>query len=188
MDAFIGEIRAFGFDYTPDGWLSCNGQSVSIQQYSVLYAVIGSLYGPATGSTFTLPNIPGKVLVGSGQLQGGQYYFVGDNQVAGEIIQLSPANMPAHSHCMDVAILNSNPWAGLVRMPENGAYISNFGTDTDPIKTGKGYAKVLTDIQTMAPGAVGSFGQQSPVGHDNMQPYLPLNYCINYDGFFPVTE
>jgi microcystin-dependent protein len=187
MDAFIGEIRAFAFDYAPEGWLPCNGQQLPVAQFTALCSVIGGIYGPMTNTYFTMPNIPGKVLVGSGQLPGGNNYTVGQQKVAGEKVLLKSNHMPPHTHDFMVAIKENEPYGSLQKMPENGAAVSNFGTDTTPVKAGKGYAKELgTTPCVMALTALDQFGSEWPKEHNNMQPYLAINYCMNYDGLYPV--
>ena len=97
-DPFIGEIRLFGFPRVPTGWFACNGQSVSISQYQVLYAVIGTTYGGDGVNTFNLPDLRGRVAIGQGQGTGFPSYLLG--QVGGEEQHtLIEAEMPAHGPC-----------------------------------------------------------------------------------------
>ena len=101
-DAYIGEIQIFPITFIPAGWLLCDGRVLKIQQYQVLAAVIGAVYGGDGKTTFQLPNLLGQAVLGTGQTpvaQGGTYYALGE--AAGEnqrSVTLSVANMAAHTH------------------------------------------------------------------------------------------
>ncbi len=192
MDGFIGEIRAFSFNYVPQGWLLCNGDLLAVNNFSTLFAVIGYTYG-GSGATFQLPNINGKTLVGQGELHyggvdSGSYYQIGEKQ-NGDTIVLNYKNMPPHKHAYSVCYIQGAQFSQLVKVPAAGYYLSNSGTNTTPVINGKSYvvpATPPTDCSVLAPGAIGYFGSANPQGHNNMQPYLVMNYCICLEGYFPV--
>jgi len=192
MDGFIGEIRAFSFDYVPQGWLLCNGDLLAVNNFSTLFAVIGYTYG-GSGATFQLPNINGKALIGQGELHygaadSGSYYQVGEKQ-NGDTIVLNNTNMPPHNHSFSVGFIKGAQFTQLVKVPAAGYYLSNSGTNTTPVINGKSYvvpATPPTDCSELAPNSVGYFGSATPQGHNNMQPYLVMNYCICLEGYFPV--
>lgn len=108
MDAFIGTIMAVGFDYAPPGWALCNGQLLQITQNSALYAVLGLRYGGDGKTTFALPDLRGRVVVGAQDAGPGLTNIpmgskLGTNQAtvvgAGTVnIALTAANLPAHTH------------------------------------------------------------------------------------------
>jgi microcystin-dependent protein len=186
MDPYIGEIRALGFNWVPAGWLACNGQSVPINPYQALYAVIGTTYGPATSTTFTLPNLnptpvanqPGLAMVGTGQAASGTTYALG--KVTGQAsVALTNAQLPAHGHSVNA--VNLVPPAAPVPQPTATTYPSRLSTPT----SGVDYV-YTTDSPcntTLNPAALGLSGTAG--SHDNHQPYLAVNFCINYDGTYP---
>jgi Microcystin-dependent protein len=190
MDGFIGEIRAFSFDYEPVGWIFCDGRSLPYATNQPLFSVIQYTYG-GSGNNFNIPNIKGKVLVGSGQLtyasqSAGNYYTVGMKKVAGEGVLLSNQTIPTHDHDFNVRYVSNAPWGSLTKVPAAGSYISNSGTDTTPIKGGKNYVAAGTALKPLSSSSLAPFGASNPILHENRQPYLALNYCICIEGLYPV--
>jgi microcystin-dependent protein len=98
MDPFIGEIRVFAGTYAPDGWFECKGQLLQVSQYQALYAVIGNLYGGSAGTTFALPNLQGRAVVGEGTSSAGTQYVQGKQGGAEQSTIPSSANLPPHTH------------------------------------------------------------------------------------------
>lgn len=114
MDAFMGTVLAVGFNYPPRGWLFCNGQTVPIQQNSAMFALLGTMYGGDGQNTFGIPDLRGRVVVGS-QAQGPGLANVSQGEKAGSnnatvisngtaTITLSTANMPSHTHTGTVTL------------------------------------------------------------------------------------
>jgi len=114
MDAFMGTVLAVGFNYPPRGWLFCNGQTVPIQQNSAMFALLGTMYGGDGQNTFGIPDLRGRVVVGS-QAQGPGLQNVSQGERAGSnnatvisngtaTITLSTANMPSHTHAGTVTL------------------------------------------------------------------------------------
>ncbi len=112
MDAFMGTILAVGFNYPPRGWLFCNGQTVPIQQNSAMFALLGTMYGGDGQTTFGIPDLRGRVVVGS-QAQGPGLQNVVQGEKAGTnnatvigtgavTISINPNNLPAHNHSVTV--------------------------------------------------------------------------------------
>lgn len=96
---FIGEIRMFGSNFAPAGWMFCNGQTLSIAQYTALFSLIGTTYGGNGTSTFNLPDLRGRLPVHQGQGPGLSFYTIG--QAAGvETVALNSTQMPQHSHAL----------------------------------------------------------------------------------------
>lgn len=132
MDAFMGTVMAVGFNYPPRGWLFCNGQTVPIQQNSALFALLGTMYGGDGQNTFGIPDLRGRVVVGS-QAQGPGLQNVSQGEKAGTnnttvigngtvTVALTTANMPTHTH---TATLNLS---GLT-----GSTTINVGTGTNGV-------------------------------------------------------
>jgi microcystin-dependent protein len=96
-DPFVGTIGIFGFNFAPRGWAQCNGQLLSIAQYSALFSLIGTYYGGDGRTTFALPDLRGRVPVNYGQGPGLSSYQIGQRGGA-EQVSITIPNLPAHSH------------------------------------------------------------------------------------------
>ncbi len=187
MDAFIGEIRAFPYSFTPEGWFECDGSFISIAQYQVLFAVIGTFYGGNGRTNFQLPNFTSRssAPVSSGLPPGGMNYITGDIGGWNGIV-LNHLEMPVHNHVLTGATIAG---AGLISKLENEpssiSYVSNLVVKTGAT-TGvpsKGYSNTTPANTTLADESISITGQNA--AHNNMQPSLTMRYFINYDGFFP---
>jgi len=178
MDAFVGSVFAFGFNFTPYGWLPCNGQTVPIASYEALYALVGTTYGGNGTSTFGLPNLNCKVPVGVGQGPGLSNVVLG--QTAGaETVTLTPMNMPTHTHA-GTATLPVNAGAGTTPNPQNGYFATDGGNmNTGYYQTTGGSAMLVSTGTSSVNG-----GSNPPL--QVMNPYQTVNYCICYVGIFPT--
>jgi microcystin-dependent protein len=162
MNSFIGEIRLFAFDYAPQYWAVCDGHLVPISQYSTLYALIGTTFGGDGVSNFALPN-----LVGQTPYHADATYTRG-TQIGSEGVALTETQIPAHTH----NLMGADDNTSLQKNPDNAM----------PAKSDQGYAKTLNQ-----PGqlflhnqALRNGGSGAP--HENRQPFLVMNYCINLEG------
>lgn len=174
-DQFIGEIRLVAFNYAPQGWALCNGQILSIVQFQALYALLGVTYGGNGSSTFALPNLQSRVVVGAGQGLGLSSYPLGQAGGA-ESVTLLASNMPMHTHALTIA---ANSTAGETNDPTN-AY-PGLGNDS-----AGGAASVYSKTKgtvSMAPQNTGVAGGNAPVSL--VQPYIALNYIIALEGIYP---
>jgi microcystin-dependent protein len=159
---YVGEIRMFAGNFAPAGWALCQGQILAISENDVLFTLIGTTYGGDGQTTFALPDLQSRVPVhvGPGFVQG---------QTAGvESVTLTTSQIPAHSH---VPLCSSG--AGTNASPQNDVWAaldSNIYSDVAP--------SVI-----MAPSALGSTGGSQP--HDNMVPFLVINFIISLFGVFP---
>lgn len=173
-DGFIGEVRAFGFGFTPLNWLPCNGTTMSIAQQSVLYAVIGTAYGGDGVQTFNLPDLRGFAPIGTGNGPGLTPCSVGQQQGTNQVT-LTQATMPYHTHSATVLK------AGSQTAP---AYTGTPSTNTLPaMDSGAALPFNPTANSMMSQLAISVAGSGQP--HENRQPFLALNYCICIDGVFP---
>jgi microcystin-dependent protein len=169
-ESFIGQIQIFGFNFAPRNWAACNGQILSIQQNSALFAILGTTYGGNGTSTFALPNFQGRAPMHWGNGPAGNVVL---GKMGGvESVTLTLDEMPAHTHQLNATNDLSNSGA-----PANNAYLAK--TSGPP---GTPYNNVATDT-TLSPNAIGFAGNSQP--HSNMQPYLTLNFCICLYGIFP---
>lgn len=168
-EPYIGQIMLFAGNFPPQGYMLCNGQTLSIAQYSALYAVLGTTYGGDGSNTFNLPNLMGRTPISSGQGPNLSYIELG--QAAGEeSVTLMSTQMAMHNHVLNVSTdaATSSAVANQVLAVE-----STGGT---PIYT-------ATPDTAMNPQAIGLAGGSQP--HNNIQPSLVMNYCIAIEGLYP---
>ncbi|HEU5001869.1 MAG TPA: tail fiber protein [Actinomycetota bacterium] len=159
---FVGEIRMFAGNFAPVGWMLCQGQILPIADNDVLFNLIGTTYGGDGQTTFALPNLQSRVPV-----HVGPGFALG--QAAGvESVTLSTAQIPSHSH---VPMANS---AG----GQNGPSNSVWGQSTSVNLYAPGPASLA-----MNPAAIGGAGGSQP--HDNMLPFVVVNFIISLFGIFP---
>lgn len=181
MDGYYGEIRAFGFNYVPQGWLLCDGSQVSIQQYAALYTLIGTSYGPSDGRTyFTLPDLRGMAPMCTGNAAGLPSTVQRGQKFGTQTVTLNVTQVPNHTHQVNGAVAASTAMAqtpasnSLLSRPMSGttAYLSLQNQDAPNT--------LMADAMIQLTGA--------SAAHNNMQPYLVLNFCICVEGEYPVSN
>lgn len=166
-EPFLGQIMIVPYNFAPVGWFSCNGQLLSISQYTALFSLLGTMYGGDGITTFALPDLQGRAPIGWGQGPGLSSYTIGDKGGV-EQVTLTLAQIPAHSH---VPMGTSSPAS--TGSPA-GAYWA--------VPRALLYSAAAPSV-AMNEAALGSTGGGQP--HDNMKPYLVLTYVIAYQGIFP---
>jgi len=169
-DPFVAEIRIFPFNFAPKGWAFCNGQILPISQNTALFALLGTTYGGDGKSTFALPNLQGSAAMHPGQGPGLSLHDLGESS-GSETVTLQVSEIPMHNHT-----LRANSFAGDNLQP--GPTISLAGSTGAPA-----YAPGSPALVGMAPQALAPAGATVP--HNNMQPYLTLNFNIALQGVFP---
>jgi microcystin-dependent protein len=168
-DQFVAEIRIFPFNFAPTGWAFCDGQLLPISQNTALFSLLGTVYGGDGKSTFALPDLQGSVPMQPGQGQGLSLRDLGE-QSGVESITLLQSEIPVHTHAISAS--NSD---GIDRIPSD---------QTGPaIGVGVSYYAPAANLTAMALQALTPAGGGLP--HNNMQPYLTLNFCIALQGIFP---
>jgi microcystin-dependent protein len=169
---FISEIRLVAFTFAPKGWAFCNGQLLPINQNQALFSLLGTQYGGNGITNFALPNLQGRVPMHNGADGFGNSYFVG--QSGGEVSHtLTLQELPQHTHT-----LQASNAAASVSSPANAVPAQPSGG------IGAVYGPPITlKAPTMAPQAIGNTGGGQP--HNNLQPYLVINFCIALQGIFP---
>jgi len=167
-DAFVAEIRIFSFNFAPTGWATCDGQLLPISQNTALFSLLGTTYGGDGKSTFALPDIQGNVPMHRGQGPGLSQRFLGEMS-GSETVTLLQTEIPVHTHQMSVS-----SQLGLENHPQNQRFAMGDGVNM--------YAP-QNSLAAMSPFALAVAGSTLP--HNNMQPYLTLNFCIAMQGFFP---
>jgi microcystin-dependent protein len=162
-EPFLAEIRLVSFNFPPKGWALCNGQLLPINQNQALFSVLGTTYGGDGRTTFALPNLQGRV-----PLQTGGGFALG--QSGGEAAHvLTVGEIPAHSHTAAAA-----SEAGSAQSPQG-----NFWAAVGPFEA---FSDAPPDT-TLNPGAIATTGANQ--AHDNMPPFLVLNFVIALQGIFP---
>ena len=165
---YVGEIRMFAGNFAPVGWALCQGQLLAISENETLFNLIGTTYGGDGQNTFALPNLASRVPIHAGT-NAGQTFVIGEAAGA-ETITLTTSQIPAHSH---VPLCNAG--AGNQGDPTNGIWAQQT--------TNVPYINAAPTLN-MAANAVGSSGGSQP--HDNMVPFLVINFIISLFGIFPT--
>ena len=167
-DQFVAEIRIFPFNFPPTGWAFCDGQLLPISQNTALFSLLGTTYGGDGKSTFALPDMQGNAPMQPGQGQGLSLRDLGEMSGV-ESITLLISEIPLHTHTLrgDEDQGQFLTPQGMLFADGNAMYLGN-----NP----QGNA-------IMAPQALAPAGGGLP--HNNMQPYLTLNFCIALQGIFP---
>jgi microcystin-dependent protein len=170
MDPFVAEIRIFPFNFAPKGWAFCDGQILPLSQNTALFSLLGTTYGGDGKSNFALPDLQGNAPMHPGQGPGLSLHDLGETG-GSETVTLLESEMPAHAHAVraatDPADLNAPaPARVLTRSASGFAYQSS-----------------AAGLVMMASEALAPAGGDQP--HNNLMPYLTLNFCIALQGIFP---
>jgi microcystin-dependent protein len=171
-DPFVAEIRIFPFNFAPKGWAFCDGQILPLSQNTALFSLLGTTYGGDGKSTFALPDLQGSAPMHPGQGPGLSLHDLGETG-GSETVTLLESEIPVHTHA-----LNASQGDGTERTPSAGG-------------TGQLLATGIAISQYQTPGAQTNLNDAvvAPVGgdqpHNNMQPYLTLNFCIALQGVYP---
>jgi microcystin-dependent protein len=164
---YVGEIRMFGGNFAPNGWLFCSGQALPISENEVLFQLIGTTYGGDGEETFALPNLQSRVPLHMGTGPSGTTYVIGE--MAGTEQQtLTTQQIPVHNHAL----------LGSTALPTEEQPEGNVTGQTEAALYGS-----QAPLANLAPSAVSPAGGSQP--HDNMQPYTVINYIISLFGVFP---
>src|ERR1043165_246880 len=171
---FLAEIRIFPFSFAPKGWALCNGQLMAISQNTALFALLGTTYGGDGKSTYALPDLQGSAPMHIGGFQPGPGL---SQRVLGEIggsdtVTLLSSEMPVHAHTM----MASNQQADV----QQATPTVSLGRPVGALPYSATTAPQVNMASQMLPPAGGS------LPHNNLMPYLTLNFCIALQGIFPA--
>lgn len=167
-DQFVGEVRAVGFNFPANGWAECNGQLLPISQNTALFSLLGTFYGGDGKSTFALPNLQGNVAIGQGSGPGLTSRTIGEQSGASSVTLITN-QLPTHTHTFS-GNTDDGPNSG---GPANAAYCLSAQTQLYSTATSP-----LVAMGTLVPA-----GSSQP--HNNMMPFLVMNFIIALQGIFP---
>ena len=169
-DPFVAEIRIFPFNFAPKGWAFCDGQLLPLSQNTALFSLLGTTYGGNGKSNFALPNMQGNAPMHPGQGPGLSLHDLGETG-GSETVSLLESEIPSHAHTMRGLIDD-----GDLKLPAPTRSFAKSGG-------GNAYTTTTSGLQAMSGSTIAPAGGDQP--HNNMQPYLTLNFCIALQGVFP---
>jgi microcystin-dependent protein len=171
MDPFVAEIRIFPFNFAPKGWAFCDGQLLPISQNTALFSLLGTTYGGDGKSTFALPDVQGDAPMHPGQGPGLSLHDLGETG-GSQTVSLLDSEMPSHSHGL---VASNQPGEDPTPGPSE-ALARSVGANLYQTNSAQ-------NLVQLAPTALGTAGGSQP--HNNLMPYLTLNFCISLQGVFP---
>jgi microcystin-dependent protein len=186
-DPFVAEIRIFPFNFPPKGWAFCDGQLLPISQNTALFSLLGTTYGGDGKSTFALPDLQGSAARHPGQGPGLSLYDLGQ-QGGVEAVTLLESEMPTHSHRFGGATNTPTTAGDPTTMPPTPATAftnpdGNIWCKAPGGRNGSIQLYHSTPNAGINPDCMIPAGGSLP--HNNLQPYLTLNFCIALQGVFP---
>jgi len=175
MDPFVGQMLLVGFNFPPVGWATAAGQLMSISQNTALFSLLGTYYGGDGKSNFQLPNLQGNCAIGYGQSSTGTNYDIGQ-QGGEQSVTLLTTEVPSHSHTAhaDLTPASSSTPAGNAFARPAAATGNLYSRNTSPL--------VTMNQNALPPSSGGN------LPHNNMMPYLALNWIIALQGVYPARS
>jgi microcystin-dependent protein len=171
MDPFVAEIRIFPFNFAPKGWAFCDGQILPLSQNTALFSLLGTTYGGDGKSNFALPNMQGSAPMHPGQGPGLSLHDLGETG-GSETVSLLESEIPSHSHGF---MASTQP--GEDPAPDSSEALARS------VGANLYQTTVNANIVQLSGNALAPAGGDQP--HNNMQPYLTLNFCIALQGVYP---
>lgn len=182
MDPFLGEVRIFTWSWAPEGWALCDGASLQVQQNAALNALLGQTFGGNGTTLFNLPDLRGRTPIHVGLGQDGIYYQNG-NSGGTEKVTLTAGTSPPHMHKVNALSGTKGNFA----LAKSGlpATVGMSSTATsNPVNIYTTFNSSLS----MTLNAATFSTEGSSTGHNNMQPFLVMNFCIATMGLFPPRQ
>lgn len=166
---YVGEIRMFGGNFAPAGWLFCDGSLVPIAEYETLFNLIGTTYGGDGQETFALPDLRGRI-----PMHMGSGFVIGET-IGTEMVTLTTQQMPAHSHPAMVSSTNGSGTTPIgAVLARNAAAPEAYTSDTSG------------GLTPLNPASISQTGDSQP--HDNMMPFLCVSFIISLFGIYPSPQ
>jgi microcystin-dependent protein len=181
MNYYLGEIIAFAGPYVPQDFLACNGAVLSIANNELLYSLLGTTYGGDGVTTFALPKLDGLVVVGTGVSATNTDYVLGKTGGA-TTVELNTSNLPLHNHSVMASTTNAttgDPKSKYLAASVPGTNSTYTGVQIYDVQSDG----VLVDLNAKSVQTAGS-GQP----HQNLMPYLTINYIICSNGYYPPQD
>jgi microcystin-dependent protein len=198
MDFYLGQVIAFAGNFAPQNFMLCDGTLLPISSYQALFAIIGTTYGGDGRTTFALPDLRGRTVIGTGTGPGLSPRTLGA-KAGEENVTLTPTQIPAHNHTLtaqaSVAIPGSKAFSGagnqssptnnILATPADGA-----GAGVTPYAAASTANTTLGDATTGTASfnAAATSNTGGGAAHNNLPPYLPLTYIICVNGIFPARQ
>jgi microcystin-dependent protein len=179
-DPYIGEIRIFAGNFAPANWAFCNGQLLSIAQNTALFSILGTTYGGDGQATFGVPDLRGRGPVHQGQGPGLTNRVIGELEGT-EAVTLITLQMPVHNHSAAVTV-NSSARAD-TSSPAGAVFADTSGLSNDYAAAPDGSTVMNTGMEVLTDGIAGG-----SLPHENIQPYLCINFIIALQGIFPARN
>ena len=178
MEGVIGYTTLFAGNFAPKNWAFCQGQIMAIASNTALFSILGTYYGGNGTSTFGLPDLRGRTVVGAGQGPGLSEYALGE-VAGGETNTLTVGQMPAHTHAMAITVTPFAASQGSVPSPITGIYATGNEQLYNPSadSSSPAYAAVVT---------MQNSGSSLPFS--TLHPVMGLNYIICLRGVFPARN
>ncbi len=167
-EPFVGEIRMFAGNFPPNGWAFCEGQTMPISENEVLFQLIGTTYGGDGEETFNLPNLASRVPMHMGTGPDGNTYQIGEMGGV-ESVTLSVQQIPIHNHAVICSLDPGDATQPAGNVPAQNASVTLY--------------RAQDGNQAMSTNAVSPVGGSQP--HENLQPYLCINFILSLFGVFP---
>jgi microcystin-dependent protein len=171
-DQYVGEIRATGFNFAPTGWALCDGQILAISSNAALFSLLGTFYGGNGTSTFQLPDLRGACPLSQGQGSGLSPFFVGESGGVPTVTLVSQ-QMASHQHVM----------AGVAGAGTSDSPTNNSLAESRSGRVGQEQYGTGVSLTSMNPRMLALSGGSG--AHNNMPPYLVINFIIALTGIFP---
>lgn len=179
MEEYLAMVKMFAGNFAPKYYMYCSGQLLAISQNTALFSLLGTTYGGDGQTTFSLPDLRGRVPIGAGQRPGSGNYVLGQAGGA-ESVTLIATQMPSHTHAF-----RASTNAGTGNTPDGGTLLGvppdiGTGPTAQPINI---YTGDSGGAGMMSPNSILPAGNSLP--HENMQPYSTINFVITVAGVFP---
>ena len=176
MDPFVAEIRIFPFNFAPKGWAFCDGQLLPLSQNTALFSLLGTTYGGDGKSNFALPDMQGNAAMHPGQGPGLSLRDLGETSGTSQVTLLT-SEMPSHTHSMKTTSADATTSVPTGNVPSKISYDTGTTSGIGVLYTSNA-PTVPMSAQALQPA-----GGSQP--HNNLQPFLTLNFCIALQGVFP---